>query len=74
MINDDRIKLIYVNEAISKGWYMFKNRKRFRKHALSENDENKIKKKRGRSRKQTESHSNAEYKFVSKDDLEKDAD
>ena len=52
---------------------MLKNREKSRKHALSENDENKIKKKRGRSRKQTKSHLNIEYKFVLKDDLEKDA-
>ena len=32
----------------------------------------KLKKKRERSRKQTESHLNVEYKFVSKDNLEKD--
>ena len=53
---------------------MFKSREKSRKHALSKNDENKIKKKRERSRKQTKSHSNAEYKFASKDDLEKNAD
>ena len=53
---------------------MFKNRERFRKHALSKNDEIKIKKKCGRSRKQTEFHLNVEYKFVLKDDLKKDAD
>ena len=64
------MKLIYVNEAISKDWRMLKDRERFRKHALSENDENKIKKKRERSRKQTEFHLNAEYKFALKDDLE----
>ena len=52
---------------------MFKGREKFRKHALSENDENKIKKKRGKSRKQTESHSNAEYKSALKDDLEENA-
>ena len=73
LINDDRMKLIYVNEIISKDWRMFKNQKRFRKHALSENDENKVKRKRGRSRKQTEFHSNVEYKFISKNDLEEDA-
>ena len=53
---------------------MFKSRERFRKHALLENDKNKIKKKHEKSRKQAESHSNAEYEFVSKDDLEEDAD
>ena len=53
---------------------MFKNRKRFRKHILSKNDEIKIKRKRERSRKQIESHLNAEYKFVLKDDLEENAD
>ena len=73
LINDDRMKLIYINETISKDWRMFKGRKRSRKHTLSKNDENKIKKKRERSRKQTESHSNVEYKFVSKDNLEEDA-
>ena len=52
---------------------MFKDREKSRKHALSENDENKIKRKRGKSRKQTKSHSNIEYKFVSKNDLEKNA-
>ena len=41
------MKLTYVNETISKDWRMFKNRGRFRKHALSKNDENKIKRKRG---------------------------
>ena len=53
---------------------MFKDREKLRKHALSENDKNKIKKKRERSRKQTKSHSNAEYKFVSENDLEENAD
>ena len=53
---------------------MFKNRKRFRKHALSENDKIKIKKKRERLRKQTEFHSNVEYKFVSKNDFKENAD
>ena len=53
---------------------MFKDRERFRKHALSKNDENKIKKKRERLQKQIEFYLNVEYKFVSKDDLEKDAD
>ena len=53
---------------------MFKDREKFRKHALSENDENKIKKKREKSRKQTEFHLNVEYKFVLKNDLEEDAD
>ena len=74
LINDDRMKLIYINEVISKDWRMFKNRERFRKHALSKNDENKIKKKREKSRKQTESHSNVKYKFVLKNDFEEDAD
>ena len=74
LINDDRMKLTYVDETISKDWRMFRSRKRPRKHALSKNDENKIKKKRGRSRKQTESHSNVEYKSASKDDLEENAD
>ena len=74
LINDDRMKLIYVNETISKDWRMFKSREKPRKHALSENNENKIKKKRERSRKQTKSHSNAKYKSVSKDDLEENAD
>ena len=53
---------------------MFRNRRRFRKHALSENDEIKIKRKRERSRKQTEFHLKIEYKFALKDDLEEDAD
>ena len=53
---------------------MFRNRKKFRKHALSENDENKIKRKRKRSRKQTKFHSNIEYEFVSKNDLKENAD
>ena len=53
---------------------MFKGRKKSRKHALSKNNENKIKRKRGKLRKQTESYSNTEYKFVSKDDLEENAD
>ena len=73
LINNDRMKLIYVNEAISKDWRMFKNREKPRKHALSENDENKIKRKREKSRKQTKPHSNAEYKSVLKDDLEENA-
>ena len=72
LINDDRMKLTYVNETISKDWRMFKNWKRFRKHALSENDKIKIKRKREKSRKQTEFHSNIEYKSVSKDDFEED--
>ena len=50
---------------------MFKNRKRLRKHALLKNDENKIKKKREKSRKQTKFHLNVEYKFALKDDLKK---
>ena len=49
LINNDRMKLIYVNKTISKDWRMFKNQKRFRKHALLKNDKNKIKKKRERS-------------------------
>ena len=53
---------------------MFKSRERLRKHALSENDKNKIKRKREKSRKQTEFHSNAKYKSVLKDDLEENAD
>ena len=53
---------------------MFRGRRRLRKHALSKNDENKIKRKRERSRKQTEFHSNAEYKSVLKNDFEEDAD
>ena len=53
---------------------MFKNREKFRKHALLENDENKVKRKREKSRKQAEFHSNVEYKFVLKDDLEENAD
>ena len=73
LINDDRMKLTYINETISKDWRMFKNREKLRKHALSENDENKIKKKREKSWKQTEFHLNIEYKFALKDDLEKDA-
>ena len=52
---------------------MFKDREKFRKYALSENDENKIKRKRERSRKQTKSHSNVEYKSVSKNDFEENA-
>ena len=52
---------------------MFKSREKLRKHALSENDKNKIKRKRRRLQKQTKSHLNVEYKFVSKNDLEKDA-
>ena len=51
---------------------MFKSREKSYKHALSENDKNKIKKKRKKSRKQTESHLNIEYKFVLKNDLEED--
>ena len=51
LISDDRMKLIYVNKAILKDWRMFRSRERFRKHALSKNDENKIKRKRERSRK-----------------------
>ena len=68
------MKLTYVNETISKDWRMFKSRKRSHKHALSKNNKIKIKKNREKSRKQTKPHSNAEYKFVSKNDLEKDAD
>ena len=52
---------------------MFKNRKKFRKHALSKNDKIKIKKKREKSRKQTEFHLNVKYKFVLKDNFEEDA-
>ena len=52
---------------------MFKNREKLRKHALSENDENKIKKKREKLRNQTKSHLNVKYKSVLKDDLKKDA-
>ena len=74
LINDDRMKLIYVNETISKDWRMFRNWEKFRKHALSKNNKNKIKKKRERSRKQTEPHLNVEYKFVLKDDFEENAD
>ena len=73
LINDNYMKLIYINETISKDWRMFKNRKKFQKHALSKNDKNKIKKKRERSRKQTKSHSNAEYKFILKNDFEENA-
>ena len=68
------MKLTYVNKTISKDWRMFKNREKFRKHALSEDNENKIKKKREKSRKQTESHSNAEYKLFWKDNLKENAD
>ena len=53
---------------------MFKDREKLRKYALSENDENKIKRKREKPRKQTKSHSNAEYKSASKDNLEENAD
>ena len=53
---------------------MFKNRERFYKHALLKNDENKIKKKRQRSRKQAEFHLNIKYKSPLKDDLEENAD
>ena len=73
LINNDRMKLTYVNEVISKDWRMFKGREKLRKHALSKNDENKIKKKRERSRKQTKSHSNVKYKSASENDLEKNA-
>ena len=52
---------------------MFKDRKKSRKHALSENDENKIKRKREKSRKQTKLHLNIEYKFVLKDNLKENA-
>ena len=71
LINDDRMKLTYINEAILKDWRMFKSRKRFCKHALLKNDKNKIKKKRERLRKQIKFYLNAEYKFALKDDLEK---
>ena len=73
LINDDRMKLIYVNKIISKNWRIFKDREKLCKHALSKNDKNKIKRKRERPRKQTESHLNIEYKSVLKDDLEEDA-
>ena len=73
LINDDRMKLTYINEIISKGWRMFKGREKPRKHALPENNENKIKRKRERSWKQTKPHSNAEYKPASKDDLKENA-
>ena len=53
---------------------MFKDREKFRKHTLSKNDENKIKRKREKSRKQTKLHLNIEYKFTLNDDLKKDAD
>ena len=69
LINDDRMKLTYVNKTISKDWRMFKDREKFHKHALSENDEIKIKRKRGKSRKQIKFHLNIEYKFALKDDL-----
>ena len=52
---------------------MFKNWRRFCKHALSENDENKIKRKRERSQKQTEFYLNVEYKFALKNNFEKNA-
>ena len=74
LINDDRMKLTYINETILKDWRMFKSRRKPRKHALSKNNKIKIRKKRERSRKQTESHSNIKYKFVLKDDLKEDAD
>ena len=73
LINDDRMKLIYVNKTILKDWRMIKNREKSRKHALSENDKIKIKKKREKSRKQTKFYSNVEYKSASKNDLEKNA-
>ena len=47
-----------------------KNRERFCKHALLKDDKNKIKKKRKKSRKQAKFHSNVEYKFVLKNNLE----
>ena len=53
---------------------MFKSREKSRKHALSENDENKIKRKREKSRKQAKPHLNVEYKSVLKDDFEENAD
>ena len=53
---------------------MFKDRKKLRKHALSENNKNKIKRKRERLQKQTEFYSNIEYKFVLKNNLEENAD
>ena len=71
LINDDRMKLIYINKTILKDWHMFKNWKKLHKHALLKNDKNKIKKKRERSRKQTEFHLNVEYKFILNDDFKK---
>ena len=74
LISGDRMKLAYVDEAISKGWRMPRGRGRPRKHALPEDDGNKVKRKRGRPRKQAEPHPDAEYKPAPKDDLEEDAD
>ena len=74
LINDDRMKLIYINETILKDWRMFKNWEKSRKHALSKNDAIKIKRKREKSRKQTEFHLNVEYKSVLKDDFEENVD
>ena len=74
LINNDRMKLTYINETISKGWRMFKSREKFQKHVLSENNENKIKRKREKLRKQTKSHLNIKYKFALKDNLEENAD
>ena len=51
---------------------MFKSREKSRKHALLKNDENKIKRKCERLRKQTEFYSYVEYKFISKDDFKND--
>ena len=73
LINNDRMKLIYINETISKDWRMFKNRKKSHKHALLKINKNKIKRKREKLRKQIKLHSNAEYKFVLENDLEKNA-
>ena len=52
---------------------MFKSRQKSRKHALSKNDKNKIKKKRERLRKQTKFHQNVKYKFVLKNNLKENA-
>ena len=53
---------------------MFKDREKFCKHALLKNDKIKIRRKRGKSRKQIKFHSNIKYKFALKDDLEENAD
>ena len=52
---------------------MFKSWEKSCKHALSENNKNKIKRKRGKSRKQTEFHLNIKYKFVSNNNFKKNA-